>query len=280
MSYIALVSGSFPNRGAHQIFGGGEATIGGIAGSEPGAGEFTAGRLVVPVSLLLKNAVLKLSVAPGAGKTIAYRFKDNNNTSLSTELDIADAATFIASDIEASVPALTPSTNLTIQATMNYINTWIPTANTPATSRGIFATEYQYLSDTSVSFYCAGSDLLSCSFNASNSFGTFNFINITAGTVEDVVQSPFPFTGTLRRIALAWSGLSAGTSALFVLRKNGVDTAFSFTLTATAPTSNWQAVVDTVINVPVTAGDLLSWRIIRTAGAGGGVNILVGLGCS
>jgi hypothetical protein len=277
MSFIVLTHGSGNNTGNHQVFGGGNASVG--RSGDGGSGDFLAGVGFTPVDLLIKHVVRKLNVAPGAGKSVSFHTKKGNNVELIPTLTISDTAVDVASDPEVTAPAIDPTSNATIVATQNYINEW--GTNAPAASESIYAFEYEYVAFPAMSFYHAGIDFGTCSFGASDSFAPFGFLNTnSAETTEDHVKVPFPLTGTFKRIVVAWKGLAASTTVEVCLRKNGVDTAFLFTLAATSPTSNWQATVDTTTTLAVTAGDKLDWRIKRTAGAGTSFNIIIGLGFS
>lgn len=79
---------------------------------------------------------------------------------------------------------------------------------------------------------------------------------------EGVRQIPMPFSGTLRNLRVQTLGSQGNGTLVVTLRKNGVDTAITFTISASAAVGVFS---DLVNSVSVVAGDLISVKCVNNA---------------
>ena len=273
MSFVVLTANNFPNRGSIQAFGGGGSSIGGDGlpnHEEPLDGEVSGGQMVLPVDLLMKRHRWHLSTAPGTGNEINTRFRvgPNRSNDLGATMSIADTAVDVANDLEITLPG---------DGSFHCLESWTTLwTMTPASSEGIFCSEYAYVADPKVSVYCAGADFGGVTFSGSDSYFPFHFV-AGGGSTEAANKTPFPITATFKRIRVKWK-LATSTTLQLALRKNGADTGMVFSLVGS--TGVWQTTLDTTTAVSVTAGDLLAWRMKTTTGSATTADLLIGLGCS
>jgi len=226
----------------------------------------TAAECILPVEVLVKNTTLKVNTAPGVGGGIAYRYK-GLIPSNSGELDILDTNTSVTTDVELTMPSVAEG--------FNYFTVWFPAGGTAA-SQGLWCTEYVNPLDERQSFYHAGSiSGGGLGFGASNTFGRFHWSNISTGQAEADYQAPWPVTGKFNAWVLLWKNLTAGTMVELAFRVNGVDTKV-FTISGAGSTAQHQ--LDLTTLAPVTAGDLVGWRLKRVSGSATGCNAAVCIG--
>ena len=155
MSFVVFTANTFPNRGSIQAFGCGGSSIGGDGlpdHEEPLDGEVSGGQMVLPVDLLMKRHRWHLSTAPGAGKEINTRFRvgPNRSNDLGATMSIADTAVDVANDLEITLPG---------DGSFHCLESWTTLwTMSPASSNGLFCSEYTNLADPKVSVYCTGAD--------------------------------------------------------------------------------------------------------------------------
>ena len=106
-------------------------------------------------------------------------------------------------------------------------------------------------------WFCAGSNAV-LSANATYYLGTS-----TVAATENVVATPISAPGIIKNMYVSTNtGPGGATTYAATLRKNGVDTGLTCSMTSTATTAN-----DTTHTVTVVAGDLLSVKLVTSAGA-------------
>lgn len=138
---------------------------------------------------------------------------------------------------------------------------------------------YELLSpfqDTSL--HGAGDEASNITLAGTDRFLGLNGDSTAEGNVtESAVQVPIPFSATIVFMAVRGS-VAAGSAVDLFLRKNGVDTAVQV-LGMTNSTSGGYMGQDLTHSAAFAAGDLLSFRYVRSAGAGTSValGIVVGL---
>lgn len=117
--------------------------------------------------------------------------------------------------------------------------------------------------------YCGFGDrvtnLLSGVAADADRFTSFGVADAVA-TVESNVQVPWPLAGTFQYVTICYlmAGASQGTVTL-VLRVAGVDTAVTFAL---VDSGGQTLTSNSALTAPVTAGQLVSWRMRQAAPAG------------
>lgn len=278
-SFIIVTQASPGNHGIHQIMEGGDTAYGGNAITDKVT---TGGVGFNPLDTLIKNTILRSNAAPGVGKSYQYIMRKNLTTpvDLTSILTMSDTATFVESDVEATLPAVVNmDTNAGIQAAGNFMNEG--SSGSPSLSTGFYAFEYQVPSQLGVSFYMVGNDFTTFSFSGTQTY--FPVLGVASPqSSRSKAQIPWPSAGTLQYISIVWKGLSSGTTVQVAVESNstlgtGTDLMGPFTLGSTSPTSNYQSIVDGTTGA-VNLGDFLNWRIVRTAGTGSSINAIFTLG--
>lgn len=262
MSFLIFLAGLRENRGQHAIFTGRNTSTGGTGDS----GVSTGGANWVPLETLLKTINRKVTAALTAGSSISHRYKKDTNVAVSGIETITAPATIVTDAVEGLLPAIDPASAVTVAATLNNINEWPSTAPTPGVGTCYYGHQYEVPSNPRVSWYSNGSDFSAGSFGASVVYaavGEESFVS--SSTVQARRQVPWPLAGTFQHVAISWAGLDVGTTIQMCLQKNGVDTALVFNLSGAGVTR--QGLLNVVLSAHFDAGDLVNWRLTRTAGS-------------
>lgn len=277
MSFLAIqtqgVGGT--SGGIQTIFTHNNASTG-TPGSDPGDPPFNAVlNQFVPFDTVIKNVSIKASGAPGPiGRDQNFRIKSNTDSNVSPIMTYTDPGVDVSTLVNGTLPGLLTSSDAAIQSTRCYVTGW-PNQNNNNLATAYLAYEYEVSPHTKVCWYICGIAVGTAStFSGSDTYAHIVAQGFSSGnTVLRPNQGYFPIGGTVQYCALVWNSLTAGTSVEVALQKgsslgSSSDTAILFNASATSPTANLQAVVDNTTQVAITAGDLLNWRIKRTAGAG------------
>jgi hypothetical protein len=208
---------------------------------------------------------------PGAGNAVSYRLKYDNNASLTPPIVISGLNTTASfTPVNAVIPA----------SQTNYITNWMSGSPNPANFMHVI-TAFEDTQNKFISYYAIGNTdsvqtaQLISSLSATPIFmdmGGATFFNETQG------QTPWPVTGKFKNFFVRWSFFASGSTASLVLRKNGADTALTFNLTGAGSTP--QGTIDSTTQIPVSIGDLCSWKIVRTSGTATSLDIFISYGFS
>lgn len=196
---------------------------------------------------------LHLSTAPAPGTYTVQYFIGAVQTG--TSAAISGSNTDQITDVDAAIPA-------SGGATETFAHAWkITPSGTPAVSQSFNVTHvYEDDDDPAVNIFAWGNGSTNLTYPGSPTFIGFDGESFNA--TEQIRQAIMPAAGTFFRIRIRYI-TSAGTNYDIEVRKNGV------TIDTTAIAGSATAViVSDDINVPVVAGDLISFRINRTLGAG------------
>jgi hypothetical protein len=238
----------------------------------------------VPYSTTLKVAAVKLTAAPGSGKTANFRAHKDSDTSVSAIFSITGAsATDVQNDIEAAIDALDPTSDVTIRNTYHYMTAW-PSAGGNTPGAGFRAWEYLTVAHPELCYFVCniGNDIQTATFAGVDAYSTIVGGSIDSGsTTQSARQIPMSIKGRVKVAWAAWRGFDNTNTVTAFLQKGtlgaGVDTAVGFTMVGAGTTTPYQAAV-TAFNVAVAEGDFLNWHFKRTAGAATGGAIQVGFG--
>jgi hypothetical protein len=250
MSFLRFRAGS-SNDGAGQrlaLFG-----QGGSAGTDTGS------QLASPFDVVIQEGSLSAPSAPGVGKSWKRQLKVAGNPA-GPLLTLSDA------NLSARL-----ALNVTIAQLVLHLLT-PSTAGAPSVV--VLNDVYRYLCsfpNEDTSLYGAGDESSNITLAATNRFFGFNGAGVGEGTAtESAVQIPWPCAGSFIFMG-GRVGVGNVTTADIVLRKGGVDTALKISPTGAVITTY----SDLSDIVSVAAGDLVSFRYVRTGGAG--VSISAGL---
>jgi hypothetical protein len=207
---------------------------------------------------------------PGAGNAAFYRLKYDNNASLTPPITISGLNTTASfTPVNAVIPA----------SQTNYITTWI--SGSPSGFMHV-TTAFEGTQNRLISYYAIGntdSPQTTLLINSLSSTPVFFDMGGFPAFNETQAQTPWPVTGKFKNFFVAWSQFASGSTASLVLRKNGVDTALTFNLTGIGGITP-QSITDSTTQIPVSIGDLCSWKIVRTSGTGTSMRIFISFGFS
>lgn len=256
----------------------------GIAGQDP-SGPPNNARVFdwLPYDTLLKNIIFRFTAAPGATKIANMRFKDDSDTNLSSIIQISNSAVDVLTDLEATMPALDPTSDTTIRNTIHYLSNWpSATGNAPGTAYR----SYEYLSSLHPElcyFVCnIGADVQTATFSATNAYASIVGGSIASGnTTQQPRQVPMVASGKIKVAWACWRGFDNTNTVQAAIQKGtlgaGADTTIVFNMTGPGTTAPYTASILTP-SVSLAAGDYVNWRIQRTAGAATGGAIQLGFG--
>lgn len=247
----------------------------GVPGQDPANPPFNATRSqFIPLDTNLGLVTVRATAPPGVtARSQSSRIKKNSNTQLGGDIVYTDPAFDATVNIAATLPGVGTGSNAAIDATKQYRSSWPSASNASATE--YWAYSYEVASFPNVSWYVMSiADIATSTFAATDTYAHVQgqqFSN--AFTPLSGFQAPWPIAGTIQYCSVVWANLSAGTSVEIALQKgstlgSAADTAILFACSATSPTSNFQSILDTTTQVAVIAGEMLNWRIKRTAGTG------------
>lgn len=134
----------------------------------------------------------------------------------------------------------------------------------PSSVNGVVAVQIQDALNPAVDYHGFGARTFNLGGSASNRFMGFGCAGATSATTETNVQIPWT-AGTFQYVSFVYSSTVVATTTL-VLRKNGVDTAITFSLAGTAGVST--LVTDSVLTATVASSDLINWRYVQNVGGG------------
>jgi hypothetical protein len=281
-SFLFMSTDARNNRGQHQVMNSLSASVGSSGDTNDGTG----GMCITPFDILLKNISRNLQTAVGAAKDTNFRIKKNQTTpaNLTGIQTIAGATdTFVTSDVEAILPALNTTSNATILTTVNFLTEW--TTGAPTGGNAFYAFEYQVqgVGHSRVSFYNVGSDFGSKTIGAAAQYMPIMGSGIQS-TTQSLRKMLWPISGNFQFLAIAWKSLTAATTAELTLERSTTlagPTATlmgPFSMSAASPTGNWQGTIDTSSTLAISAGEFVNWKLIRTAGTGTSIQIMICLG--
>jgi hypothetical protein len=237
----------------------------------------------VPFQVTLLQSAFRVSVAPGSGRSQLYRVHRGAGDSIGEIQTLADPATTVVTDLslESQIPPLDPTDDTSIRDTWHYLTFWVPTGGNAA-GNGIRAYEYATPDHPDVNWYvCAvGGDSATASFTATGDGAYAAIVDqsiVSTSTTQAAKQIPLP-AGTIRFPYAVWRGWTDTSTIEAVLQQNGVDTAIAFTMVGGATSTPYQAEIDSDTTLEVADGDVLNWRIKRTAGAATTGSVCLGLG--
>lgn len=274
MAFIIWRRGSTTNRGNRSVLGASSSSTGGTG--EPGAGSFGSGPNWTPRAININRITVFQNVAPGAGAQKHIRLKSGNNISETAAITISGLA--VEADVSFSpgavqLPAVDITSDTTLTNTQNYYNEWVDGANPSGTSNIGVAAEIDGNPD--ISYYAYGQPGTGgITIGASDRWS--HIVGADSGEAsEAAAQTPWPVTGKFKDFSVVWENLTAANEADFALRINGAD-AIVFSIDGAGGTK--QGMVDLVSEIDVEEGDLVNWRVLRTAGADTTVSIIITFG--
>lgn len=203
--------------------------------------------------VLIDTMTVHASVAPGVGRSHTQQVfvgaastggtcvVSGTNVSASAQVNALLSASATAGDANAHAVKSTP-------------------AGSPATAILNFTHWYEDQDDPTVCIFPFGNGSTNMGFSAGTPF--IGFYGISFSATEGVRQTIMPASGTFFRIFFRYIS-AAGTTYTIDTRVNG-----STIDTTTLPAATVGTFLSDDINVPVVAGDLVSFRINRTVGAG------------
>jgi hypothetical protein len=200
---------------------------------------------VCPSNGTLKKFFVRLSVAPGSGKSRTFTVYKNN---VATSLAVTVSGTATTNNNIVNTVAVSAGDRLTIfsersgTALASYYSggiVFVPSTNNQYITHG----KETSLPYQTIYFGCVSAGVSSISSNEEDHYGIFQ-------------------TGTVKAMYVWFSvAPGAGTSKTLTLRKNGVNTSLSVTISGTN-TSGY-----TVLDVAVTSFDILTYTISAYTGA-------------
>jgi hypothetical protein len=209
---------------------------------------------------------------PGAGNAVSYRLKYDNNASLTPPIAISGLNTTASfTPVNAVIPA----------SQTNYMTNWITGSPSPSGFMHVI-TAFEGTQNKFISYYAIGdTDSPQVSQPISLSYSNTAFLDMAGfpSYIETQAQTPWPVAGKFKNFFVRWSKFASGSTASLVLRKNGADTALAFNLTGIGGITP-QGTIDSTTQIPVSIGDLCSWKIVRTSGTGTSLVIFISYGFS
>jgi hypothetical protein len=209
---------------------------------------------------------------PGAGNAVFYRLKYDNNASLTPPIMISGLNT---------TASFTPVNAVIPTSQTNYMTDWISGSPTPSNFMHV-TTAFEGTQNKFISYYAIGNtDSIQTAQLISSLSSTPVFFDMAGFSAfnETQVQTPWPVTGKFKNFFVRWSQFASGSTASLVLRKNGADTVLTFNLTGIGGITP-QSTTDSTTQIPVSIGDLCSWKIVRTSGTGTSMRIFISFGFS
>ncbi len=287
MGYISLEGSGFgPNsQGVAAVFTNNAASAG-IPGTDPSDAPFNNRTYQwVPFDTTLKSLFIKMTAAPGSGKTVNFRYHKGQGSIISAIQQITGAvSTEVSNAVEEDMPALDTTNDTAIRGSITYITAWASTSGNAAGS-GYLATEYFDAVHPGYIWLCCciGGDVSTASFAGTDGYSALCDQQISSAfTSQQNKQIRMPIKGKLKYAWAAWRGFTSTTTVEAFLQKGaigaGSDTAIGFSMTGAATTTPYQASIDSSTEVSVAQGDYLNWRIKRTAGAATTGSIALGVG--
>lgn len=204
-------------------------------------------------SILIDSLSIHASVAPGAGKSHVQQYFEGAVQKGNT-VTLSDTNTDVTGAVNALIPASANATDTFAHAfkTSPSVGTAIATL--------LYTHLYKDIIDPNVSFFPWGDGSTNIVYPGSPTF--MGFYARTFNATEGVNQTVMPSAGVFERAFLRYT-TSAGTNYDIEIRVNGV---LADTVTVVGVASG--TLYAEAINVVVNAGDLVSFRINRTLGAG------------
>jgi hypothetical protein len=216
------------------------------------------------------NTTLITATPPGTGNAVSYQFAYGNNVALTPPITISGLSTTVSfTATNAIIPALADS----------YIS--VSKTGTPPFVSANVATAFQDTHNKFVSYYAIGGTSNTSGLLITNLSTTPTFFGMVAFTTpnETQAQTPWPVTGKFKNFYVQWNQLASGNTASVVLRKNGADTALAFNLTGIGGFT-LQSITDSTTQIPVSIGDLVNWKVVRTSGTGTQISLYISYGFS
>lgn len=217
-----------------------------------------------PRDINLYSGAIARAAASGAGTAVItdYVLGTEGGTSVGT-VTLSDPATSVRTEFSGVWTASTGSST----ASGRHVDFSITGAPTLADNQITYV--YQDSAIPGLSWYGFGSrvDNILASVTATNDrFTTAGISGVVGAATESFVQLPWPLAGTFQHVGLVYS-ISAGSGDVtLALRKNGADTAITFTLATNA--GAFTLVTDSALTATVAAGDLICWRYQQASGTG------------
>jgi hypothetical protein len=264
MAFIKWRRVSF-STGWDAMFSGSTSVIGGSG--EP-TGPHQTNILLDEIKVITTVAVAP--TPPGAGNAASYRLKYDNDASLTPPITISGLNT---------TASFTPVNAVIPTSQTNYMTRWI--SGSPSGFMHV-TTAFEGTQNRLISYYAIGNtDSIQTGQPISLSYSTTAFLDMAGfpSYIETQAQTPWPVTGKFKNFFVAWSQFASGSTASLVLRKNGVDTALTFNLTGIGGITP-QSITDSTTQIPVSIGDLCSWKIVRTSGTGTSLEVFISYGFS
>lgn len=213
----------------------------------------------VPKQVTIGQGTIAADVAPGGVTATNVQIRTNNGASSTGGLlTLSGANTSVRSTITATLPAA--ATGVTSE------NHDALRSSTGSPAAGNARLWYSYVAaapDAAFSFYFTGRNGFNHAGLGGTPFPPIQGFN-TAGSFSNTEaqgQIRWPVTGKFKYFG-ARGGTTAGTTFNLIFRVNGVDTAVVLSYSGV---TSFQG--DNVTEVPVTAGDLVNWRVTRTGGS-------------
>jgi len=251
-----------------------ESTGGGQSPIEPD----TPPNTLFETNILLDEIQVVTTIAiaptpPGAGNAVFYRLKYDNRLPLTPPIMISGLNTTASfTPVNAIIPA----------QQINYITNWVSGSPTPSNFMHV-TTAFEGTQNKFISYYAMGNtdSLPQGGVHISSLSATPTFLDMTGYQFfnETQGQTPWPVTGKFKNFFVVWSQLASGSTVSVVLRKNGADTALTFNLTGIGGFT-LQSITDSTTQIPVSIGDLCSWKIVRTSGTGTSMTLFISYGFS
>jgi hypothetical protein len=248
------------NQNRRSLFGGSRVTIGGTPGTTN-----MAPNSWLPRALNIYEFNHIRGAAITAAHSVTWNIYDGGTIQAALTMDDTDGTDETAT-FTATLTAATSAANSECHI-IDHVQTGV-TANALGTS----ALVYQDASAEEASYYCVGDATNSISSIDAGRFLAICGAGGTGSTVEASTQMPIVVTSTLRYIAVRYTDVSGATAANFEIRtvaSSGAGVVHTaIPLPSPGGAGSVGIVVDTSLSVPLAVSDLLSFRLIRTSGAG------------
>lgn len=224
-----------------------------------------------PRDINLYTGCIARAAASGAGTAVITDYVNGTEGGTSTgTVTLSDPATSVRTAFTGSWPASVGATT----AAGKHIDFSITGA--PAGEENQITYVYQDDTIPGLSWYGFGSrtdNILSGVAATNDRFITAGINGVVGASSETAVQVPWPLAGTFQYVGMVYSIAAGSGSVTLALRKNGADTAITFTLVATAGAAT--QVTDSSLTATVAAGDLINWRYQQASGTGNFTCVLV-----
>jgi hypothetical protein len=257
------------NQNWRSVFGGGRSTTGGTPGVTANQSNSWLPRAV---NVYRYNHIR--GVATGVGNSFNLILYDGTTALATLAFDNADGT----QDTLTSTVTLSAATSSAISEAHLFDHTQIGSTSALGTTTLV----YQDASEEDVSYYCAG-DGTSSIGSVDGTTGRFIAIGgtgTTGSSTEAPVQMPIVQACTMKYAAVRYTTGTAGTDYNLEIRRVATSGTGVVQDTIPLPAATTGAlVIDSTLAVTFSVGDLLSFRLIRTAGTGTTIqcNLVFGL---